>query len=272
MKNHSAARPDQKQGRDVLKPAGFTLIELLVVVAIIALLVAILVPSLQKAQELTKKTVCLSNLHQMSIALVTYGHNYEGYMPTNLDPWVEQYKKQGIDYNGPPWYGHEITGKLVALGTDMRLGLGKLFPDYASVGEIFWCPGLNPPLLLDGGYNPQPVDTYHLPNLTREPGGWSMGAYAMYSGYYKEPNENKGSGVYQVKPFLTRPDMAVAADYHWSVGHVSNVQHEPNHADGWNAAYANGSASWVLADHGYHVRMNEPQVNFYLNFWKGLED
>ena len=46
---------------------GFTLIELLVVISIIALLLSILMPSLQKAKEMTKKVACLSNLHQWGL-------------------------------------------------------------------------------------------------------------------------------------------------------------------------------------------------------------
>jgi prepilin-type N-terminal cleavage/methylation domain-containing protein len=51
---------------------AFTLIELLVVIAIIALLMAIFMPGLQKAKRSAKEVVCVSNLHQIAIAALTY--------------------------------------------------------------------------------------------------------------------------------------------------------------------------------------------------------
>ena len=51
---------------------GFTLIELLVVVAIIALLISILLPSMRAAREQGKRTVCASNQHQLLIAAIGY--------------------------------------------------------------------------------------------------------------------------------------------------------------------------------------------------------
>lgn len=60
---------------------GFTLVELLVVISIIALLLAILMPSLNKAREIAKNTVCKSNLKQISLGVSLYANNNKDYIP-----------------------------------------------------------------------------------------------------------------------------------------------------------------------------------------------
>ena len=59
---------------------GFTLVELLVVIGIIAVLVAMLLPALNKARAQARSTVCLSNLHQIGIGLNAYAHDHRGRM------------------------------------------------------------------------------------------------------------------------------------------------------------------------------------------------
>ena len=59
------------------RPRGFTLIELLVVIAIIALLVSILLPSLNKAKELARNTICMTNLHHLGSAYKLYAEENE---------------------------------------------------------------------------------------------------------------------------------------------------------------------------------------------------
>jgi len=54
------------------KTRAFTLIELLVVIAIIALLLSIILPSLSKAKEYAKKTICISNLKQLNLSFSMY--------------------------------------------------------------------------------------------------------------------------------------------------------------------------------------------------------
>jgi prepilin-type N-terminal cleavage/methylation domain-containing protein/prepilin-type processing-associated H-X9-DG protein len=71
--------------------SGFTLIELLVVVSIIALLIAILLPSLARAKNNAKKTACASNMHQMGVALNTYATEYENNVPPETGRGIETY-------------------------------------------------------------------------------------------------------------------------------------------------------------------------------------
>jgi len=61
--------PDRESARFL---TGFTLIELLVVISIIALLIALIIPALRSAREQGHRTVCLSNLKQLTLAWVAY--------------------------------------------------------------------------------------------------------------------------------------------------------------------------------------------------------
>ncbi len=57
---------------------GFTLMELLVVIATIVLMMAILLPALNKARRQTRRTVCFSNIKQLMTAWLAYADSYDG--------------------------------------------------------------------------------------------------------------------------------------------------------------------------------------------------
>ena len=106
---------------------GFTLIELLVVIAIIAILAAILFPVFSQAKEKARKTQCLSNIKQFSIAWISYADdNDETACPVVLSDFQTW------------WDGFDNTW----LGGTFDYNAGMLSP-YIKSGQISKCPSYN---------------------------------------------------------------------------------------------------------------------------------
>ena len=66
------------------KEAGFTLIELLFVISIIAMLIALIIPVLRSAREQGHRTVCLSNLKQLTLAWIAYADENDDKIVSDL--------------------------------------------------------------------------------------------------------------------------------------------------------------------------------------------
>ncbi len=80
---------------------GFTLIELLVVIAIIAVLVAILLPAIQRAREQARIILCLANVRTQAQAFMMYEEDYKYYPPVC---WGDP---------GPPKYNRTFWGAFI---------------------------------------------------------------------------------------------------------------------------------------------------------------
>jgi len=125
----------------VNKRKGFTLIELLVVIAIIAVLMAILMPALNRAREQGKRAACLSNLKQLTLSWIMYAdenddrivsgdggvqHTYNGVVEI---PWV-----------GRCWHSNYRGGEQLPEEEQKReIKSGALWP-YCGNLKLYSCP------------------------------------------------------------------------------------------------------------------------------------
>jgi prepilin-type N-terminal cleavage/methylation domain-containing protein len=119
--------------------SGFTLIELLVVIAIIALLVSILLPSMQAARMQARMVIAHSDLRQINLALEMYQDAEEGHLPP-----VRAHCELGSEYGLPSELGSE---KYLPANTDGEKTLMELTDPFTRLPYRFRTAG---PLIMNG--------------------------------------------------------------------------------------------------------------------------
>ncbi len=267
------------------KARGFTLIELLVVVAIIALLISILLPSLARARELSKRTVCAANLKGTGNGFATYatGNNDDWPIPahdpatTNGVTQVSYVGQAGLKRGtaGTPdageTYGPPITAAdfpaSVALSTTRAFWM--LIRAGASSPKSFVCPSSedqpnsedNPQDFWDFGYG---NDTTATARAT--PASDPLGAYKQVSYGYQNPFGK----IARPSPNVDQ-DMALMADKGpWSGQYEANKtapaaiaadsMSAPDDWKRWNSPNHGGQGD----GEGQNVGYNDAHVDFVM--------
>lgn len=129
---------------------AFTLIELLVVVAIIALLISILLPSMSRAKEQARMVVCLSNMKQIGMAFMLYAEDFNGHLPGGDHDAIFD-RSQPHGHQTWSWLGtHPEVTYFMANGKrrrgwggidpDQCPDRGTLFPYAGRNREVYACP------------------------------------------------------------------------------------------------------------------------------------
>jgi prepilin-type N-terminal cleavage/methylation domain-containing protein len=132
--------------RPAPSPKGFTLVELLVVIGIIAVLISILLPALNKARESAYKVQCASNLKQIGLAVIMYANNSKGAVPWRVIQDGHWHTRQtfGPDVGLPAaWNGANPLASKPAAGAAALVmwPYGGAAQKYLTSPEPFFCPG-----------------------------------------------------------------------------------------------------------------------------------
>jgi len=223
---------------------AFTLIELLVVIAVIAILAAMLMPALKRAQEQARRANCKANLHNIGLALRSFTSDYNGVYPRIV---MEELKSNQMVI---PW------GRLYSLGYLNNISVfacpsqvncvHEVDPGSTSgaVQRLTWLGGKGFPAVGSPGGDQHSIinSTYAYDNgridMNSKAGrciAGDMRETSWIPGDSYHSAELKASSRYQCKG---------AGPRGWLV--------EPNHDDGSNLLFVDNAVAWVQVECASH--------------------
>jgi prepilin-type N-terminal cleavage/methylation domain-containing protein len=132
---------------------GFTLVELLVVIAIIGILVALLLPAIQVAREAARRSQCVNNLKQMSLAFSLHENTYRNYPDGGENQWNRRMVVKGSNPQKPTVAPFQTWGwPYQILPFVEEEAVWALFPDSKAYGtpvSLYFCPTRGAPRVID---------------------------------------------------------------------------------------------------------------------------
>ena len=154
---------------------GFTLVELLVVIGIIALLLAILLPTLSRARQAARGVVCANNLRQQAGSMNLYANDYKRWYPAaTMSPaqytprWVNGGLSSSLDFSEP--------------GAQAVLYVGEYMTDI----NMFYCPAKAAGLI-----NNDRIGTVYAEKFENRDWRQLFVSYAMWANYNDSPDPTR---------------------------------------------------------------------------------
>ena len=214
----------------IRRSRAFTLVELLTVITVVAVLISLLLPAINNAKLMARRTMCMSNLHSMGNALGSYGMSYKDYAPLGFDGAI------GTNRSGEDtvWVDG-LTGPSAFLNGYWGPGL-LVSTKFLDSPEALFCPERRGTV----AWNDYAVQR---PNF----GKTGQQCWATY--YHRNDNDNKLYGGLGINVRLSKEGskawVSDLGSFFYAHPTLPQFSRGRGHTGGFNTLYLDGVAIWV---------------------------